>query len=278
MDGNFLQKQANVWLAEKLKHFGCASVDQLTAEKCKAPLKDDIAAWLHGALLFMSRQSVVIDDLKSVVTELRKDMIVSQRSVVKLQEQLIESKDEQLQAVQKTVQSSVQETVKEEFKTYSEVTAAHKERSLCEPVTPEVLRTVVKTVVEQEDRSRNVMLFGLPEDEGEQLSTKVTELFENLGEKPRFDSNRLGKRNTATGNRPVKVSFPNTVTVNQILSKARNLRNTEKYKTVFISPDLSREDRAKHRQLVLDVKKLTAENPDMRHFIRGGKIVSIAKT
>ena len=133
------------------------------------------------------------------------------------------------------MQSSVQETVKEEFKTYSEVTAAHKERSFCEPVTPEVLRTVVKTVVEQEDRSRNVMLFGLPEDEGEQLSTKVTELFENLGEKPRFDSNRLGKSNTATGNRPVKVSFSNTVTVNQILFKAPNLRNTEKYKTVFIS-------------------------------------------
>ena len=49
------------------------------------------------------------------------------------------------------------------------------------------------------------------------------------------------------------------------------------FKTVFISPDRSRspEDRAVHKQLVVDLKRKVTENPNKRYFIRTGKICEI---
>ena len=48
-------------------------------------------------------------------------------------------------------------------------------------------QNVIKDVVAEGDRSRNLMLFGLNEDEGELLS----ELLE-LGEKPKIEASRIG--------------------------------------------------------------------------------------
>ena len=82
---------------------GCKGIRELSVAKCKAPLKDDIANWLHGALTFVDMQNGVIGNLLSTVGELQDQVIESQRTVIQLQEQLIASKDEQLQSMQNTV-------------------------------------------------------------------------------------------------------------------------------------------------------------------------------
>jgi hypothetical protein len=46
-----------------------------------------------------------------------------------------------------------------------------------EGVTPEALRKVVKTVVEKEDRSKNLIFFGLAEDENEDLEEQSENCF-----------------------------------------------------------------------------------------------------
>ena len=54
----------------------------------------------------------------------------------------------------------------------------------------------MKTVVEEEDRSRSLMIFGLPENKGEdedQLNAKVNELLQEVGEKPKIDATRIRK-------------------------------------------------------------------------------------
>ena len=51
------------------------------------------------------------------------------------------------------------------------------------------------------------MLFGVSEEEDEQLSDKVRDIFQCLGEKPQFDAVRVGRKGTAI--RPVKVLFKN---------------------------------------------------------------------
>ena len=78
--------------------------------------------------------------------------------------------------------------------------------------------------------------------------------------------------------RPVKVTFSSTALISQILRKARNLKTTAEYQAVFISPDLTPEERAKQRELILELKKRYAETPDMRHYIRGGKVLSEGKS
>lgn len=162
--------------------------------------------------------------------------------------------------------------MKAEFQTYS----AAVEKGLS--VTPANLKSVVKEVVEEEDRSRNIMVFGLAEETDEQLGDKVSDVLQTIGEKPRIEVCRVGNRDVTKPGRTVKVTLSSSVIVNQILSKARNLRDSEKHKSVFLSADRSYEQRTEHRLLVVELKKRAADDPDKRHFIRNGKVCSVAKT
>ena len=45
----------------------------------------------------------------------------------------------------------------------------------------EALTRVVRNVIEEEDRSRNVVIFGLPGEDNENLNEKVVEIFESIG-------------------------------------------------------------------------------------------------
>ena len=65
----------------------------------------------------------------------------------------------------------------------------------------------MKTVAEEEDRGKNLMVFGLKEEEGEGLAEKVDELFSCVGEKPCIrECVRVGKtfENKNSVVRPVK--------------------------------------------------------------------------
>ena len=72
--------------------------------------------------------------------------------------------------------------------------------------TPENLNNVVRNVVSEEDRSRNVLIFGLKETDEEKLCDKVDVIFQQIEAKPRFEAIRVGRK-SADKTRPVKVSF-----------------------------------------------------------------------
>ena len=59
---------------------------------------------------------------------------------------------------------------------------------------------------------------------------------------------------------------------------ANHHSTVEKYMTVFISPDRSLSERAQQRKLVAEVKKMNTEEPNRKHFLKGGKICSVDKT
>ena len=104
-------------------------------------------------------------------------MIEKQEQVISVQAELSACKTEQLEAMKKTVSSSVADSVKAEFKSYSAVA-----QSLSPPspvISPETFTTVVKTTFAEEDRSRNFLIFGLPEEkEEEKLEAQVSEVLE----------------------------------------------------------------------------------------------------
>ena len=106
----------------------------------------------------------------------------------------------------------------------------------------ETLKTVLKSVVAEEDRSRNLVVYGLKEEEGEQLSALVSEVLEELDEKPRFEACRVGRKAASSpAIRPVKITLPSSTAAHQILMKTGRLRLVEKLKAVFICPDRSSE-------------------------------------
>ena len=180
------------------------------------------------------------------------DLVASQTHIIDLQAELLQCKNDQLQSLQATVKTSVEDTVKAEFKSYSKVV----QENLPQPaIAQETVKTIVQAVVQEEDRSRCFMVFNLPEEEEEQLSSKVEEILQELDEKPRLEACILGPRSEDTTKvRPVKVMLSSTVIVNQVLAKARRLRSSPKHKSVYISQDRSPAERAQHRILVAELK------------------------
>ena len=121
----------------------------------------------------------------------------------------------------------------------------------------------MKDVVAEEDRCRNLMVFGLEEEPGEQISEKVSQVLLELGEKPIIEASRIGLIKDSKA-----ATVSSSTIVQQILSKARSLRNSEHYKKVFISADWSTEQRAQQRGLFQELKRRRTEEPDKRFYIR----------
>jgi len=199
------------------------------------------------------------------------ELLAAHKKIIELQAELLQCKNDQLQSLQATVITSVESTVKAGFQSYSDVV----QQNLPQPVIgQETVKTIVKSVLQEEDRSRSFMVFNLPEEEEEQLSSKVGAVLQELDEKPTIEASRLGTptKDSAKKTRPVKVILSSSVAVNQILAKARRLRESVKHKSVFICQDRSPEDRAQHRLLVEELKKRREEDPGRKHYIRGGII------
>ena len=118
----------------------------------------------------------------------------------------------------------------------------------------QTLKKVVQEAVTDEDRSRNVIVFGLSEEASKDLDIKISNLIEDVEEKPSFEAVRIEKQTDET-NRPVKVCLRNTPTVHRIFLKAKKLRKLSVHPKVYVQPDRSPEERAKHRELVAEMRR-----------------------
>jgi hypothetical protein len=88
-------------------------------------------------------------------------------------------------------------------------------------VTTEELKKAVQTVVQEEDRSRNVMILNLPELENAEINTIVAGVFDAIREKPKVEACSLGKRKSDKSMRPVKVTFANCTVVIRFYPRQR---------------------------------------------------------
>ena len=211
----------------------------------KSLLKDEACGFLQEALILLEKFcSTHGKDLYAGTNSVKHQMIESQNTIIKLQSELLDGKNEQLQMLQHTVKSSVDETVKAELKSYI-ATLTGNAAANQKTISPETIKQVVQSVVQEEDRSTNLLIFGLPEQAEEQLESVVGEVFLAIGEKPRVEACRLGKRTPGKKTRPVKVTAASSTVVNHVLTKCRDLR-------ISISSRL---------QLSTSVQILQGENP-----------------
>ena len=195
--------------------------------------------------------------------------------MINQQEKVIASKEEMLSSVQTAVTSTVSETVKAEIKTYSDVVkdVSSEQRQ----ISAETLKSVVKSTMQEEDRSKNLMIFGLVEEENEELVGKVGNVFTHLGVKPVLETCRVGKHEKREHPRPVKVKVSCHSTAKNILILAKKLKDAEQFRSVFIRPDRSLEERLAHKILIDEVKRKRKDAPDKKHFIKDGKVMTEEK-
>ena len=95
-----------------------------------------------------------------------------------VQQELITANEGQLADIRDTVVSSVLDTVKTQFQSHSDAVKGAGNQTGSSLLDQNTLKTVVKNVVEEEDRSKNFLIFGLPEDAKEQINSKVNEVLE----------------------------------------------------------------------------------------------------
>ena len=274
-----MYKEALTWSKETLhllqKPYG--SLESVNLKDLNRLNKPEVVNVCIRALHFVGHLMDNVENLKNASSSLQNRLIESQQQVISVQEELSECKTEQLETLKKTVKSSVVDSVKAEFKTYSAVVQSSQSLQSEHVISKDILKTVVKDVVDEEDRSRNVVLFGLLEEDEEDVNGRVAEVFESIGHKPKVESYRLGRK-INDSIRPVKVILSSSTVAAQITSCSRRLRQVEKFRNVFVSPDRSPDQRRVQKDLVKEMKGRMEREPDRKFYIRDGQVHVVERT
>jgi hypothetical protein len=248
-----------------LKQCKVFEVGSITPEiMAKLGTKETMAKYFLAAVQLMERQHNLAINQRVRISSYQED-------IIKLQSDVIHAQEKSLKAAER-ISETVAESVQSGIKSYSEATGSSSVLSSSTVISPGTLKSVAKQVVIEEELSRNIMVFGLSEEENEDICGRVGKVFEELDEKPRLEARRLGKEAKSTP-RPVKVTLSSATTVQQILGKSRKLRDSQ-FNSVYLGPDRTAEQQAEHRQLVLQLKKKGQDEPGRRHYIKGGLIFS----
>ena len=230
------------WSKEMMEKVNCEYDSQVTVEKFKKLDKAVLMEHLFDVFQYISNYNDVFPTARFEIENMKSELIKSQKSVTQLQGELLEMKSKQHDSVQTTLKTAVENSVQDVIQSYSSVVSKY---LLSSQSSVNVLSrqnsappfAKQKNGVVEGDRSRNVVIFGLAEDAEEDLNNKIGDVFKELNN-PRFKAVRVGNK-SADKARPVRVSLENSGTVHHILIRAKDLRLSQDYKTVVISPDFA---------------------------------------
>ena len=176
--------------------------------------KEKLAEWLETVCYILDSVSVpllknavsTIDRNTERIDELQKEKIEDQKTIIQLKDEIVMKSSDELKEVKSTVQ--------DEMKSYSSIV----KKNFPTPLTRKTIEAAVKSVCDQEDRSRNLIIYGIEETYGEVLVDRVKKVLEEIDEKPPIkDCVRVGvKRAGDTRPRPVKFSLSNSDHVAQV--------------------------------------------------------------
>ena len=234
--------------------------------------KEKVAEWLETVCHIMDSFSVPLlknavstaDALTKRVDELQKEKIDDQKEIILLKDKFMEKRTDELNKVKATVQA--------EMKSFSSIV----KKSCPTNLTKKTIEAAVKSVCDQEDRSKNVIIYGIEETSGEVLLDKVGKVLEEINEKPVVrDCVRVGAKTPGVSRpRPVKFSLSNSDHVAQVLRSAKWLHTKEGYKSVYICPDRTVQERKSCKILSDQLKEKRKSEPNRTHYIRNNRIVS----
>jgi hypothetical protein len=111
------------------------------------------------------------------------------------------------------------------------------------------MKEAVKSVRKDDERNRNVMIFGLKEDQ-EDLKASV---FQQMDQKPVvYHCERHGNKRYGSSNqrRPIKVTLASSVSVEATLRRRHLLQKDPLCNSVYLAPDRSPEERREYKDLV----------------------------
>ena len=203
-----------------------------------------------------------IDELKSEQIELQKKCLGLQ--------------SDQLDTVKTTVKSELEIG----FNSWSDVVKKNTSQvqNNILTTTKKSVKQVIEKVNEEERRSCNLMIYGLPELVGEDIGTAVDEVYRSMNVSPlrtAIDCYRMGKKQEGKI-RPIRLECENRGDVEFALIHSKRLKDSTNHSRVYLAPDRTKEQRQEHSLLVKKMKDLINTDPAKHYFIRNNKVCSAA--
>ena len=246
-----MEKEINSEIVKVMKATNVSSVSDLSSTVLSNKLN-------KGQLSnFLCNIVKLLDSSMSLCKAAAGSVDAMKSKVVDTQNQLIEMQKEEIGAVKNTV--------KTEFKNWADVVKNNvtQDRKL----TAKSVKEAVKAVNEEEERLKNLIIYGVKEAEGDCEETLQFGPLPNLvksiskqTECPDCDVKnvyRIGNK-TPGKVRPVKVEFQSSNDVASLLKNAPKLKSNEEFKTVYLAPDRSLEQRVARSKLVGQMKELNS--------------------
>ena len=201
-------------------------------------------------------------------------MEATQVTLTQLQQKVISLQDELLEEKNKTtgkLVESVPSTVKEELKSYATVV----QKSCSASLAPAKLQAAIKKVSTEEERSCNLIVYGLEETADENTEDAVLAVIQHTDEKPKLvGCRRLGERSGEKA-RPIRVTFHTREMVRCVLANSAKLKEVDGYSRVYLSPDLTLEQRQERKKLLGVLKEKRENFPEKKFGIRKGVVTEL---
>jgi hypothetical protein len=90
-----------------MEQLSCTAPVEVTSTECKKLVKDKLVVLLNESFHLARFQNEKLQQMKMALTTTKNKLIENQRWVINLQEQVIDCKEKQLQAVQKSDSSEI---------------------------------------------------------------------------------------------------------------------------------------------------------------------------
>ena len=270
-----LEKKIEILSDTVSAKLNCKKLEDLTLDlfKPKGVTKEVLA----GIILKMG---TMICASKTVLRSAVEKLDEQKTEQIKTQNELIKCKSGKLDSVK----DSVKETVKTEMESFSDV--VKKNSAISSDISPAKIKMAVKSVITEDDRSKNFIIFGAEEEmicEDNEMDDRslVRDIFGILkyeNERPTVvKCERVGVKKSDV-RRPIKITLRNSETVRDVLSRAKLLRSfvTTGYNfdhnKLYLTPDRSLDERITRQKLVQEMKDKIKKDSSKRYYIRNNKV------
>ena len=236
-------------LRSVLKLSRSTSLSCINEENIKNADKDVLSNIILSLVDVAENSVQVLKSAVDTIEHLRSEQVSNQKSYIELQKELI-----QRQELSKSVQFESRENAR---------------------VVTDSVNTMMKSVVKDNERRKQIVLFGVSEDNSD-LGGIVNDILECTCGPDKLsvkDYCRVGARKPG-GSRPVKVYLNSQEDAQTAVKNAKSLKNSKRFGGVFIAPDRSPEERMERRRLVQLLRDKRRREPEKHHYISRGEVCS----
>ena len=264
---NTMEKKMTSEIQKVVKTANVSCVSEVTEPALMKLYKNPLSNMVISLLHLIEENIELCKCAAGKMDQLKSEKIADQKLLIELQQAQM---------------NSVQETVKSEMKSWADVVKKANVQRNAKQLTENSVKQAVRAVDEEKQRSRNLMIYGCQEKEKEaafEITKTAKDVFDDAAvfPKPRIcQTYRIGKKEQGKI-RPIKVVLDNVDEVDFVLERARNLKDSDKFKQVYLGPDRTKENQLAHNKLVRQMKQMIEKDPNKHYYIRQGRMRSVDK-